>query len=463
MSRHLFRRLLYRYTPSIAVAAVALLAAAGQPAFARSAPSPGAAPPVDFTELFDRAERFHESVGAARSQAVQSAYERDKVFASMMPEINLDYGINRRRDAKLGIGGSVIRTKESRTASLSVRQPLYTGGRASNQLKIATIAQAAGGIGVHISREALIYDLAQAYFTVLKAEADLDTVTERLTGMRKQAEAANARVRVGADVRASALRIESEVAALEAERVAAENALENARENLALLTGDRTRITLGAPPQLDKIAHLANPVAAALTARADLNLIEGEVQAARYGIKFTQGTFLPFVDLTGTYQQQSQSPSLSFVPDEDASVGLNVTWNLYNGGEDRAERARARAVYTEKQLDYDRLKREITAQVEQALREVQATDRRTAAFSRAMESATENHRIVAETYKAGAATYLDVIDASTNLGDARRNLINARHDHSLALLGLAQATGQLVTLVGEPVPDFTDLKRWLAR
>jgi outer membrane protein TolC len=75
--------------------------------------------------------------------------------------------------------------------------------------------------------------------------------------------------------------------------------------------------------------------------------------------------------------------------------------------------------------------------------------------------AAENHRIVTETFNVGAATYLDVIDASTALGDARRDLENARNDLNLALLNLARTTGQLLVLVGEPVPTIGDLARWV--
>ncbi len=422
---------------------------------------PATAQETGFAALFAQAEAFHESIGTARSQAAQAAFERDKVFSSLLPDVDVSFGDSRRGSAKFSVGGNIIRTREIRTTTLSVRQPLYTGGRASNQLRIATVAQAAGNIGVHVSREALIFDLASAYFTVLKAEADLTTVTERLTGMRQQAEAAHARVRLGADVRASALRMDSSVAALEAQQVAAEQALDTSREALALLTGGEPQTHLGAPPDLSAVAELSDPVPTALVSRTDLHLLEGEVKAARFAINFAKGAFLPFVDLTGTYQKQTQDPSLAFVPDEDASLLLNVTWNLYNGGEDKAEGSRARAVYTEKRLAYDRSKREIKIQVKQALRQVRTASRQTDAFVRAMESATENHRIVSETYRAGAATYLDVIDASDALGEARRNLVNARHDHSLALLALARATGQLVTLVGETVPEFTDAKHWL--
>jgi outer membrane protein len=415
---------------------------------------------VDFSDLYHQAENFHESLAEAREQATQAAYERDKVFAALLPNVNIDTNIKRREDSKVN-GGAIIRTEETRVSTLSITQSLYTGGRAGAQLRIATIAEAAGNIGIHISRETLLFDLAQAWFSVLKAEQDLATVSERLTGMRRQLEAAELRVELGADVRASALRIAAEVAGLEAEKLSAGHQFASARESLSLLSGSEQNVTLGDPPNLAGMTVPTNQ--AALRNRADLGLLKGEVQAAAFGVRYTTGLFLPFVDLEGNYQTQSQTPSLTFVPDEDASLTLRATWNLYNGGEDKAERARARSAHRQAQLKVDRLQREISIQVGQAQREVDTAIRRVDALDGAHAFAFENHRIVSETYKVGAATYLDVIDASSALGDARRDLVNARHDHSLALLRLAQATGQLVTLVGESVPPLDDPDHWLPR
>jgi len=416
--------------------------------------APGVAQSVDFTTLYQQAEGFHESVATTQARAKQAAYERDKVLAALLPNIELSGAFNRRRNASISSG------KESWTSTVSITQPLFTGGRASSQLKIATIAEAAGNMGVHMSHETLAYDLAQAWFAVLKAEQDLSTETERLDGMRRHLEAARLRVQLGADVRASALRIASEVAGLEAQTLSAEDALATARESLALLTGGDHQVTLGKGPDLSVVSALATPEQYALKDRTDMGLLRGEVKASALGIRYTRGLFLPFIDLEGTYQARSK---VNFFSNEDAVLSLRATWNLYNGGEDKAERARARAAHREKQLEAQQLGREIRVQVGQAMRRVSTAKRRVQALGKAQNFAAENHRIVSETYKVGAATYLDVIDASSALGDARRAQINARHDHSLALLELARTTGQLVTLVGQSTPPLDDPKRWLPR
>jgi len=418
----------------------------------------GAGGPVDFKALYHQAVAFHESVAEARERLRQSEGERGKVVASLRPSVSVEGSISRRPDT-LAVSGFVLRPEESRDFILRVDQTLYTGGRASNELKIANIDQAAKEVGVAVAKEDLVFDLARDFFDVLKAQADLAAVTERREGMERHLKAARARVRLGADVKASALRLESEVARLKAEEAGDRHALASARENLANLTGASPDVALGTPPDMGAILSLADPVDAAMAQRADLQLASGEAAAARLGVRYTTGNFLPLLKLEGNYERHGEDPSGSFLIDEEAFATLRATWDLYSGGGDLAERRRTRAVFREKQLALARLKRDARTQVEQADREVHVAAEIVDSLTEALRYAKENHRIVSETYKAGAATYLDVIDASTALGDAQRDLEKARHDHSLALLQLARVTGRLLTLVDEPLPSFSRLHR----
>jgi len=426
----------------------------------------GAGGPVDFKALYHQAVAFHESVAEARERLRQSEGERGKVVASLRPSVSVEGSISRRPDTLTSTATTpsgpvtyVLRPEESRDFILRVDQTLYTGGRASNELKIANIDEAAKEVGVAVAKEDLVFDLARDFFDVLKAQADLAAVTERREGMERHLKAARARVRLGADVKASALRLESEVARLKAEEAGDRHALASARENLANLTGASPDVALGTPPDMGAILSLTDPVDAAMAQRADLQLASGEAAAARLGVRYTTGNFLPLLKLEGNYERHGEDPSGSFLIDEEAFATLRATWDLYSGGGDLAERRRTRAVFREKQLALARLKRDARTQVEQADREVHVAAEIVDSLTEALRYAKENHRIVSETYKAGAATYLDVIDASTALGDAQRDLEKARHDHSLALLQLARVTGRLLTLVDEPLPSFSRLHR----
>ncbi len=417
----------------------------------------------DFTALFQRAEAFHESVGEARARFEQSRQERRKVLAKLLPRLSLDASIGRRSSAvttNFGPTRSVLRPKETRDLSLALGQTLYTGGRATTQLKIATLGRTLGALGLQSAREALLLALAQSYFEIKTHQENLASVSDRLAAMQRHLQAAQARVSLGADVRASALRLEAEVARLRSEKLTVEDALASARESLAALTGQGPDTTLGNGPDLSSIDALLGKDAAdraaqvALEQRVDLKVAAGETAAAGLAVKSTVGTFLPLVDLEGVYLTQSQDPSSSFSPEEDAFITLSLKWDLFKGGENVAERRRARSEFQEKRLQSRRLVREIRLEVRQAVRGVRVAQQRVASLDEASSYAAENHRIVTETYKAGAATYLDVIDASTTFGDARRDLANARFDYSLALLRLAQSTGQLLPLVGEqPAQD----------
>jgi len=461
-----------RLLPVVLGAALAVLPAG--PAGAQSdapAGSPPELPPapsaaartgtVSFADLYHAALGFHESVGEATERLRQAEYERKKVRANLLPDLDVT-GTVQRRPKNLTAGGSfLVASKDSRDLTVTLGQTLYTGGRARTQLKIATIGELARQVDLRLTRETLVYNVAQAVFAVSKAQADLSSASDRREGMERHLQAAQARVRLGADVRATALRLESEVARLKAEEMQASDALKTARENLAELTGLPQDVQLGPPPDMGPVRSAPDPVQTALTHRADVALATSEAAAAKLGVRYTSGTFLPVINLTGTYTRSDENPATTFLIDEESFATLKATWSLFNGGEDVAERHRAQAAFREKQLNLTELQREIHTQVDQAERQVQVAEQVVQSLKDAWTYAAENHRIVTETFNVGAATYLDVIDASTALGDARRDLENARNDLNLALLNLAQDTGELLALVGESVPSSGDLDSWV--
>jgi multidrug efflux system outer membrane protein len=446
--------------PTLSALGAALLAVLLWTAPASAASAAGS---LDFVDLYRQAVTFHESVGQAEERLEQAKYQRAKMVAALRPTLSVDASTTRRPKTLSSSSFGIQRPKETRNLTVAVVQSLYTGGRASNQIKIARIDEASSEVGVEVAKDDLVFSLAQAFFDVLKAQADLAAVTERREGMERHLKAAQARVRLGADVKASALRLESEVARLRAEEMGDAHALKSARENLSNLSGVPQDVELGLPPDMGAVLALKDPLQAALDQRADIHLLRGEAAAARFGVRYTTGTFLPFVKIEGDYQRHGEDPSSGFLIDEESFALLTATWDLYNGGEDLAERRRTKAVYREKELALRQLKRDVGTEVEQAAREVRVASQIVDSLEDALRYATENHRIVPETYKAGAATYLDVIDASTALGDAQRDLENARHDHSLALLRLAKATGRLPTLVDAPLPSYGKLQKWVKK
>lgn|GEM_PF-1463131 len=437
-------------------------------------PGGAGAETVDFLQAFAAAEKFHESIGAAREQARQRGFEKDKVLAQLLPSLSADSSLTRRPDT-LSSGAFTLRPRQSWEASLRLRQALFTGGRASTQLKVATIGKESGKLGVLMAREQLLFSLAESWFQVQRARENLITIQERHEGMLRHLAAARARVALGAAVRASALRLEAEVAQLAAQQLGAEDELISAREEFATLSGLPVDTELGNGPDLSApglptsgssattSAQATSVESSALETRTDIGLLAGETAATALGVRYASGTFLPFVKAEAVYQKRGEDPSSSFFLDTDKYAMLTATWDLFSGGENFAERRRARAAFREKSQQLDQREREVAVEVRQAQRSAEVSTRIVEALNSRVEYAGENHRIVTETHKAGAATYLDVIDASNALGDARRDLAGARYNQSMAKLQLARATGRLLLLVGEPAPDLSRIHRWLHR
>ncbi|MGE8356874.1 MAG: TolC family protein, partial [Microvirgula sp.] len=125
------------------------------------------------------------------------------------------------------------------------------------------------------------------------------------------------------------------------------------------------------------------------------------------------------------------------------AVGVAVSWTLFDGGLVRnraaaSERQAARAADLKADAESA-----FALQVQQAWSlEIEADARRGVAQS-GVALADESLAIQRDRYANGLATQSDVLDAQARRADARRNLLNARYDHTLAVLRLKRAAGQL--------------------
>jgi len=126
-----------------------------------------------------------------------------------------------------------------------------------------------------------------------------------------------------------------------------------------------------------------------------------------------------------------------------SSVGIEVTWNLFDGGQVRHRRAALRSASVATRHRADDLRTQIELEVRQAWLGVREARARVAASREVVAEADENLRITRELSGTGLGTNTQVLDAIALQVGAANNQDNATLDESLALLKLARAVGAL--------------------
>jgi outer membrane protein len=403
----------------------------------------GLAQPITLEEVYTKALEANEQVIIAREEVDIARQEKNKALSALLPTLTGGANYTRRPHEVLSPGGNVSRPKEERIYELRLRQPVYSGGKAMAVYQSAKEGIKENAEELRAVQENLLFDVATAYYNVLKAQKILSLAQVEVERLERHLKASESRFNVGEVTKTVVLRAQAELSRAKADRVRAEAELKTARDQLILLAKLPRDFEVSDPPSpflqpgtetdLMQLAYQRRPDLIASSIREGI---------ARNSIKIAHGGFLPSVSLEGTYSKQNQYPKNQFFfVNEDKQATLTLTLPLFEGGlrlaEFREARAKARQAGLERTLLADR----IEVEVKTALRDLETITSVLENFKDQVAFAQENFTLVEKQFAFGLATNIDVLDANSSLHEAQQQLSNARYDRDLAVLGLQKVVG----------------------
>lgn len=167
-----------------------------------------------------------------------------------------------------------------------------------------------------------------------------------------------------------------------------------------------------------------------------------------YAIKAAKGNYLPSIGLSGSYGwNKSDTPAgvqLISNTANNLSAGLNLTWNLFDGGSTIIQVRNAKINYETQEL----FKQQIEMQVDRDIRNAKETYQNALFVFKAqgknVATNQNNFERTNERYKIGRATSLEFRQAQINLLNAVLAKNQAKYTAKLAELQVLQVSGQLL-------------------
>ena len=295
-----------------------------------------------------------------------------------------------------------------------------------------------GGARVEAATQDVLFGVAQLYYGAASLQQVVAVQERTLETWRRHEADAEQLVAQGAAPRLALLKARTERARAEEDLIRSRNSYDATRQALATLLDRDADFDVARPPApaaVDgdpEVAAAGRPdVRAALSGEALAESQENEV-AARY---------LPTVGLTGQWTWASIT---GFTGKHDGwAVTLGAKWTLFDGGRREADRAEAEHKVAEAGAAAAQARSRARDDVRRAQLDL---DSARAAYRKAEEQA----RLAAEAlqhaqaaYAQGAATYLEVSDATTASENAQLARVTEELSAQLAALRLARAAGQL--------------------
>ncbi|MBK7641894.1 MAG: TolC family protein [Planctomycetes bacterium] len=394
---------------------------------------------LDLPRAFALATHFEEGLARKGEDYLQALIDRSRQASALYPAISLAPSAFVRQHA---VGFSVPGNQERR-----FDVPLQAGySNFQPWSQVASLDRATAGVEARRAllldaRATLLLEVAQAYFSVLRAERQSQVLESALSVQTERASDVEAQSQVGFARTLDVEQARAQAASTRVQLVETRRTALDARAALAYLVGAPT---LEGPlseellvPDEDFQAQALLPDA--LVARQDLAGARAESAAALHGVDVAVGQYYPGVSLNLSYFLYRES-----VPDNSLWSAL-VTANLpiFSFGRIHADVRAAWSVFRQAKLTESQVSRRIEQQLATGCADLRASRERIEALAPQLAAAREAYQQSLDLARAGRATHLEELVAQDQLLAAELALADAGFARKLAWLALERARGTL--------------------
>ena len=374
-------------------------------------------------------------VTGAEHRAAQEI--RPQALAGLQPNIRLSFDTKWNERQRRG-------GYRSDNLVLDVEQPLYRRDRriavdqADSRIARADALYAA-------ARQDLTVRVAERYFGVLEAEDELSFARATLVAFEQQLAQSRQRFEVGLIAITDVEEAKAGFDLSRAQLIAAENALDNAREALRETTGEYweklaplgdMQLVTPEPADIDKWTVIA------LERNLRLLAARHDTETARQEIERIQAGHFLTLDAVGSFGL-NDSESGAFGETTRANVGLRLSLPLYSGGSILSRTRESQHRHQRALEVLERERRRAQRETREAYLGVDSGISRVRALEQAVRSSETAAEAIEAGFQVGTRTSVDVLDAQRDLFRARRDLSEARYGYILDVLRLKRAAGIL--------------------
>lgn len=273
------------------------------------------------------------------------------------------------------------------------------------------------------TRERIRFEVQKAYTQLQFAYASKEILTRTLADVRTIRTMVENFYKQGLIQKSDLLNADVEVNTIESALAKAASSIANASDGLWLLMGDRAR---GERTVLktDSLQQLERTDAEAVFSpfRPDIMAMQTGLEAAAIMTESLRKSFLPRLNAFGSYQFNEKNP-FRFKSDS-YMVGINLSWDVFNGHQTRNKIAAAR-------LQQDKLRLQLQQHIDQSRLETEKNRRDISDLTfeirqheSSISQAREALRIMTNRYREGLVSTTDLLMAQAQL--SRKELEKAQ-------------------------------------
>jgi len=376
--------------------------------------------------------------------------------ANFLPTVSAATGSNYRRDnqeitrqdgSSTSVDGAVTK---SYNASVNLNYTIFDGlGRKYNYEALKETYNLSE-LQARETIENTYLQLFTLYFQIARLSENNNNLKEALNISKQRLERAKYKHEFGQSTKLELLNAEVDVNNDSIAFINSKQQYLNAKRSLNIVLGQQKEITYDVETEvtfnkLVSFDELLNKVKAnnVLLKKTEKNLAISE-----FNIKINKASYLPRIGLTTSYGwNKSQNPATSFLAQSNSNglnAGLNLTWNIFDGGNTKTRVANSKIAYENQQI----LLQQQNETLENNLKNTRSMYNNKLFVLKAQEknvtSSQNNFDRTKERYNLGQVTSIEFRQAQINLINSKTAYNNTKYDAKLIELELLQLTGELL-------------------
>ncbi len=391
-------------------------------------------------------------VQIAKAREDDARYGVNEARAAYLPRVDISAGTGPEFSVPDGEDGVYARRGD---ASITSRQLLWDFGLTINDIRRARKVFEAANEATRERVEDISFQIATAYVGVLQRQRLVEITRDNEKAHEKILRIVSTQKELGLSTGADVSRVESQLARVQSALLDRTSELEQARETFRRLTG-RLPGDLMEPPLPDAVLPMDADAAAALISERNPRL--KQVLASRASIErqlaSNNANFLPRfeVEVQGNYKNDVQGDTNRNM---DARALVQMRYNLFNGGADKAVSNRLKARIREQNFEVERVKREVEQDVRSDFSALRASREKVSRISSEVESAAKVVDLYFEQFKTSKRSAFDLLESQQSLFAARTTQVGNQYQSVLSGYRVLQKLGLLFTTIVEapPSPD----------
>lgn len=367
------------------------------------------------------------------------------------PVVSLSASWNRLENSG-GVGTSEDFSNKARGRGVRVTLPLFAGFAHLNNLQKSFLALDVEKARHRQARLELIANVQLQFLQLLKSREDMKTVQDSKKRISTQLKAAQAFVDVGMAPYLNVLQNEVEMSKANQQEIRVANAIRTAEVILNKYLGYGPSDRIQYKGNLREFSGVINyteeeAINVSMYSRPELIIAQKTVAVALKQSHVSAGRYFPQVNVTYDNMRYKkdyldESYSANDYKRSYWNIGLNVTWDVFDGGNTTFTVLGDRKYASALRKEYEDAMSTARADVIQALLDIQAAKEVITVSRKGMAAASESYAMADKRYRTNTGTI-------TELLDAQYQLTQAEADYSLALMEYHSARTKFFYNIGK--------------